>query len=370
MSAGAFRPGMVISMKTLNVCLIATLALSAACSGAGPAPPPGSAPAATPASAPPPSGPRLYVSNETGGDVAVVDIASRSVTARIQVGKRPRGVRVSPDGSTVYVALSGSPIAGPGVDESTLPPADKRFDGIGVIDVREGKLLRTLPSGSDPETFAITRDGKRMFISNEDAGTVTVLDIAAGKVIGTIKVGGEPEGVDLTPDGRYVYVTSEEDGNVAVIDTDTLAVAATIPVGPRPRSTGFLPDGSRAYVSAENDGSVYIIDNVKRALLRKLPLSGTGMKPMGVDASPDGKFVFVTTGRGRTLVILDAATGKEVGSVDVGDRPWGLAVAPDGRTVFTANGPSNDVSFVDVERRAVTARVPTGDRPWGVAVVR
>lgn len=359
-----------MNMKTIKLCVLSALALSAACSGGTPPPPASSAPAATPGSAPAPSGPRLYVSNETGGDVAVVDIASRTVTSRIQVGKRPRGVRVSPDGATVYVALSGSPIAGPGVDESKLPPADKRFDGIGVIDVREGKLLRTLPSGSDPEQFAITRDGKRMFISNEDAGMVTVLDIAGGKVISTIKVGGEPEGVDLTPDGRFVYVTSEEDGNVAVIDTEKLVVAKTIAVGPRPRSTGFLPDGSRAYVSAENDGSVYLIDNVKHALFKRLPLSGKGAKPMGIDTTPDGKFVFVTTGRGRTLVILDAATNTEVGAVDVGDRPWGLAVSPDGRTVFTANGPSNDVSFVDVERRAVIARVPTGDRPWGVAVVR
>lgn len=357
-------------MKRLKLCLISTLVLSAACSGAPPAPPASSAPAATPPAAPAPAGPRLYVTNEIGGDVAVVDIASRTVTSRIQVGKRPRGIRVSPDGLTVYVALSGSPIGGPGVDESKLPPADKRYDGIGVIDVREGRLLRILPGGSDPETFAITRDGKRMFISNEDAGMVTALDIAAGKVIGTVKVGEEPEGVDLTPDGRYVYVTSEADGNVAVIDTDSLAVAATIEVGPRPRSTGFLPDGSRAYVSAENDGSVYVIDNVKRAVLQRLPLAGKGAKPMGVEGSPDGKHVFVTTGRGRTLVILDAATNKEVGAVDVGVRPWGLAVAPDGRTVFTANGQSNDVSFVDVERRAVIARVATGDRPWGVAIVR
>ena len=277
-----------MNMKTIKLCVLSALALSAACSGGTPPPPASSAPAATPGSAPAPSGPRLYVSNETGGDVAVVDIASRTVTSRIQVGKRPRGVRVSPDGATVYVALSGSPIAGPGVDESKLPPADKRFDGIGVIDVRECKLLRTLPSGSDPEQFAITRDGKRMFISNEDAGMVTVLDIAGGKVISTIKVGGEPEGVDLTPDGRFVYVTSEEDGNVAVIDTEKLVVAKTIAVGPRPRSTGFLPDGSRAYVSAENDGSVYLIDNVKHALFKRLPLSGKGAKPMGIDTTPDG----------------------------------------------------------------------------------
>jgi hypothetical protein len=40
------------------------------------------------------------------------------------------------------VALSGSPIAPPGVDESTLPPPDKRADGIGVVSVADRKLLR------------------------------------------------------------------------------------------------------------------------------------------------------------------------------------------------------------------------------------
>src|SRR5437763_11632595 len=150
-----------------------------------------------------PAGPRLYVTNEMGGDVAVVDPASRAVVSRIPVGKRPRGIRPSPDGSTIYVALSGSPIGGPGMDESKLPPPDKRFDGIGVIDVRQGRLVRTLPGGSDPEQFAVTKDGKRLLISNEDAGTVTVIDTAAGTVVTTIKVGEEPEGVNLTPDDRF-----------------------------------------------------------------------------------------------------------------------------------------------------------------------
>jgi YVTN family beta-propeller protein len=106
-----------------------------------------------------PTGPRLFVTNEMGGDVAVVDLASRTVASRIPVGKRPRGIHTSADGNTVYVALSGSPMAGPGVDESKLPPADKRFDGIGVIDAKEGRLVRSLPGGSDPEEFAISADG-------------------------------------------------------------------------------------------------------------------------------------------------------------------------------------------------------------------
>ena len=41
------------------------------------------------------------------------------------LGKRPRGIRVSPDRTQLYIALSGSPISPPGVDESKLPPPDR-----------------------------------------------------------------------------------------------------------------------------------------------------------------------------------------------------------------------------------------------------
>ena len=76
-------------------------------------------------------------------------VAAQKVLTTIPVGKRPRGIRVSPDGSTLYVALSGSPIAGPGVDESKLPPPDKRADGIGVVSVADHTLVRIVKAGSD-----------------------------------------------------------------------------------------------------------------------------------------------------------------------------------------------------------------------------
>ena len=90
---------------------------------------------------------------------------------------------------------------------------------------------------------------------------------------------------------------------------------------------------------------------------------------MGVVASPDGKRVFVSAGRGKGVVIIDTTTNAPIGVVEAGERPWGIAVSADGRTVFTANGPSNDVSFIDVATRTVTARVKVGERPWGVAFV-
>ena len=123
-----------------------------------------------------------------------------------------------PDRKTIYVALSGSPIAGPGVDESTLPPPDKSADGIGVFDVAQNKIVRVIKGGSDPENFDVSKDGSQLFISNEDDAAVSVVDIASGTVVKSAKVGEQPEGVKVTPDGKLVYVTSEETGTVSVFD--------------------------------------------------------------------------------------------------------------------------------------------------------
>jgi YVTN family beta-propeller protein len=76
----------------------------------------------------------VYVTNEVSGELSVIDPATNDVIATIPLGKRPRGIRVAPDRSRLFVALSGAPISPPGVDEDTLPPPDRRADGIGVID--------------------------------------------------------------------------------------------------------------------------------------------------------------------------------------------------------------------------------------------
>jgi YVTN family beta-propeller protein len=90
----------------------------------------------------------VYVSNEVSGDVSVIDPNTNSVTASIPVGKRPRGIHASPDGTRVYVALSGSPRMAPGVDQQR-GLADRTADGIAVID--GGKKTAFWRVGSDPE---------------------------------------------------------------------------------------------------------------------------------------------------------------------------------------------------------------------------
>src|SRR4051794_11422871 len=154
----------------------------------------------------------VYVSNETSGDLSIIDPIKMEAVATIPLGKRPRGIHASPDRKTIYVALSGSPIGGPGVDESKLPPPDKTADGIGVFDVAQRKVLRVIQSGSDPENFDLSKDGSQIFVSNEDDSKVSVVDVVNGKVVQSFPVGEEPEGVKASPDGKFVYVTSEDTG--------------------------------------------------------------------------------------------------------------------------------------------------------------
>ncbi|MEO8212574.1 MAG: hypothetical protein ABI560_05250, partial [Myxococcales bacterium] len=207
-----------------------------------------------------PTSDELYVSIEDGGEVAVIDVARGEVVAHIPVGKRPRGLKVSADGKTLYVALSGSPKAGPGVDESKLPPPDRAADGVGVVDLASRKLLRVLPSGQDPESFDLSRDGKTLYVSNEETAEMSVVDLSGAAPLRRAPVGKEPEGVTVRPDGKVVYVTSEEESLVVAVDTASLAELKRIPTGPRPRSVVFTLDGRTAFVTNEFGALVTVID--------------------------------------------------------------------------------------------------------------
>jgi YVTN family beta-propeller protein len=311
---------------------------------------------------------RVYVTNEISNDLTVIDGTTNATLATIPVGKRPRGVRASKDGKTLYIALSGSPIGGPGVDEDKLPPPDKTADGIGVFDVASGKLVRTIRGVSDPEQLDVTADGK-LVIASEDTATALIVDPNGDRVLASIPVGAEPEGVNITPDGKFAFVTSESGSTVTMIDLAALKPVATLKVGERPRNTRFTADSKKAFVTGENDGEISIIDIDAKRVVNTVKLADRTLRPMDMALSGDGKQLFVSGGRGGKVAVLDAASLSLTAAIPVGQRPWGLAVSPDGKFVYSANGPSNDVSVIDVGALKVVATVKAGTRPWSAVAV-
>src|ERR1700690_2512151 len=90
---------------------------------------------------------RVYVTNEGSGDLTVIDGLTRAVVATLPLGKRPRGIAAAADGRHLYVAVSGSPPAGPGGDESCAPrPLGRRPGGIAAA--ADGRHLSVAVSGS------------------------------------------------------------------------------------------------------------------------------------------------------------------------------------------------------------------------------
>jgi YVTN family beta-propeller protein len=323
----------------------------------------------------------VYVTNERSGDVTVINGSDFSIAATIPVGKRPRGIHVSPDGKTVYVALSGTPIeAPPRIDAHGNPiferkkandddaDADKAADGIGVLDVATKKLTGKLNAGSDPEEFALSKDGRHIYISNEDTKTASVVSIAAAKLEHIIAVGQEPEGVTTTPDGRQFYVTCEAGGDIFVVDAASYSAVAHFKVNGRPRSVAFLSSGGVGFIPSESVGELNVIDSVNSKVLKTIALP-TGSRPMRVKLSPDEKRLYVSNGRAGTISVFDTHTYELLDTIKVGTRPWGIGVSPDGKFLFAANGPSNDVSIVDLKANKEVSRIKAGSSPWGIAII-
>jgi YVTN family beta-propeller protein len=85
-----------------------------------------------------------------------------------------------------------------------------------------------------PVGVAVAPDGRRVYVANGHAGTVSVVDAGSHRIVQEIMVGRRPWGIALSADGRYVYTANGLSHDVSVIDTATNEVVATIPAGRMP----------------------------------------------------------------------------------------------------------------------------------------
>jgi PQQ-dependent catabolism-associated beta-propeller protein len=292
---------------------------------------------------------QVWVTNETGNSVSVINAATNQVERTIAVGKRPRGIGKSPDGHEVYVALG---------DEGK----------IAVIDAKKMKVVRKFSSGPDPEAFAIHPNGT-MYISMENDGKAAIYDPRTGKRKAEVAVGLEPEGVAASPDGARVIVTSESTNMLHVIAVPEHKILANILVGARPRSVTFSADGKYAYASTEVGGEIKRVDMSTLKVDRTGSTGEKEAKPKDVLLSRDQKLLYVAGGRANKVFVLDAETLEVKGAIPVGPRVWGLALSRDGSRLYTTNGANNTVSVIDTAKGEVITNVEVGKGPWGVVVL-
>jgi PQQ-dependent catabolism-associated beta-propeller protein len=296
-----------------------------------------------------------FVSNEKDNTITVLDLKSEKILKTVPVGRRPRGMVLSPDMKELFICAGD----------------DNRVD---VMDTSTFEIIRKHEtSGPDPELLDVDPAGERLYIANEDDGLVTVLERANGKFIAEIQIGVEPEGMAVAPDNSVVVATSESTSMAHFLDTKTLKVTANVLVDTRPRVAEYTPDGKEVWVTAEVGGTVAVIDGAGRKIKQKIGFDIPGVRPeliqpMGVKFTSDGKRAFVALGRANRVAVIDTATYKVTDYILVGQRPWHLDFNADGTKIITANGLSNDVTIVDVATLRPEKSIPVGRLPWGIVV--
>ena len=116
----------------------------------------------------------VYVSNEKGNSITVLDSETLEVEETIPVGMRPRGIILTNDDKYLLICAG---------DEDTVQ----------VLDVKSWQLVGDLPSG--PQLLDLHPSGSPVYIANEDDSLLTVIDVNDKKVLAEVAVGVEPEGV-------------------------------------------------------------------------------------------------------------------------------------------------------------------------------
>ena len=199
----------------------------------------------------PPQARELFVTNEKGNSVTIVDGATRS---RCEATCRSATGRAASSSAPTASSSTSAPRTTTRSRSWTRPAASS---------------WARCPSGPDPEQMAISVDGKTLYVANEDDNMVTVIDIDSRTVVTEIPVGVEPEGMGVSHDGKWVVNTSETTNMAHFIDAETHEITDNVLVDQRPRYAEFTGDDAEVWVTAEVGGTVSVIDNTARKVTHR-----------------------------------------------------------------------------------------------------
>ena len=138
------------------------------------------------------------------------------------------------------------------------------------------------------------------------------------KVATRVKLGGEGFWDYLTydKDGQRLFITRGD--HVMVVDAKTLKVTYDILDLSAIHGVALAPELGRGFISNGGDNTVTVFDLKS---LKKLDSVKVGERPDAILYEPFTKHVFTFNARGHDTTVIDAATGKVVGSVPLGGKP-------------------------------------------------
>jgi YVTN family beta-propeller protein len=240
-------------------------------------------------------------------DLAVLPVKVVGVIPNVpgSVVGPPLSVAVTPDESLALVASSTQ--IDPGDRSKTIPD-----DRVTVIDLKTNKVIDTVKTGPGAAGISIAKDGKRAYVCNRMAGSISILSID-GRAVRVLKSIGlaEPKAlvshIALSPDGKTGVVTRNGDGKVVVVKLagDSIAETGTLDVAPRPYAAAVTPDGRTAVVASLGDpkgnGVLTVIDIARDSAGKIVGTTDIGYESLeGMMMSADGRWIAAVAHAGST----------------------------------------------------------------------
>ncbi len=158
-------------------------------------------------------------------------------------GKETEGLEFTPDGKSLIVA-------------------NEAADSLGVYDVATGKLTRTInlaSYGKRPRGVKISPQGNSYAVTMEGSGTLLSLDQNLN-VIRSVATAAKPYGVTFDRQGSRIFVNAAAARKMQVYSADSLQLLGETPIGQRCWHFTFAPDDSKLLLACGRSNNVYVID--------------------------------------------------------------------------------------------------------------
>jgi DNA-binding beta-propeller fold protein YncE len=204
-----------------------------------------------------------------------------------------------------------------------------------VVDPASGRLLGEIPGIDGAHGVALDYTTGHGFATAGHSGTVTMFDLRTLKVLGTHPAADDADAILYDPASKRVFTFNGDANSASVIDPVSGESVGTIPLGGKPEF-GVSDGNGKLYVNIEDRGEIVEIDARDRRITRRWSLRPC-TEPTGLAIDQLHQRLFSGC-HSKVMAVSDAAAGKLIATVPIGDGVDGNAFDPATRFAFSSNG--------------------------------
>ncbi|MBX6329588.1 MAG: hypothetical protein IRY89_13540 [Pseudolabrys sp.] len=248
---------------------------------------------------------------------------------------------VIPEAGRAYV-----PIFGDGIHGRNPNPGHV----VWVVDLLERKLVCPIDLSPyvAPHTLRLCSDGL-IYVTCENSAKIAVIDPQANAMIDAIDSGStNGHRLAISSDGQRIYVENEEDATISVIDVPRRKLVDKIQTPQALAGIAVSPDDRTVAAVSDESPVVFLTDPLATGSLRTLPLEGVPKPAQIARYSPDGELLVVSSLNSDTLSLIHVSSGRQT-AIRVGHQPMDFAFRDD--AIFVGCQGDGTIHVVDAAHR-------------------